>query len=187
VIESSAIPRPAADEYAPHYAGYIAAVAGTDVRALLKRQCTELEAACAALSDDDARFRYAPQKWSIKEVIGHLSDAERVFAYRALRIARGDATPLSGFDENAYVAVAGFDRRPLAELLREFRQVRAATIALLDPVEPEAWTRRGVANGQAVSLRALACMIAGHAQHHLHLLGERYGLPVAAAVRRRAP
>lgn len=181
-MDEPTVPRPTPDEYAPHYAGYIEIVAKTDLRALLERQCADLETACQALSERDARFRYAPQKWSIKEAIGHVSDTERIFAYRALRIARADTTPLAGFDENAYVSVAGFDHRPLADLLREFRQVRSATLVLLESMAPETWGRCGVANGQVVSVRALAYIIAGHAQHHLRLLGERYKLSAAVAM-----
>lgn len=170
------IPAPAPGEYAPFYQGYVAAVAGADVRALLAEQVPSLMAACAVLDDDGARHRYAPEKWSIKEVVGHLSDTERVFAYRALRICRGDPTPLAGFDENAYVAAAGFDRRPLSHLLEELMRVRAATLALLDGVDAGAWERRGVANGAEVSVRGLAHIIAGHAQHHRAILDARYGL-----------
>lgn len=179
------IPAPTPDEYAPFYAGYVAAVAGADVRALLLRQLPALDAACASLSDADALHRYAPGKWSIKEVVGHLADTERVFSYRALRVARGDATPLPGFDENAFVAAAGFDRRPLGELLDELRRVRASTLALLDGVEPEAWERRGTASGVEVSLRAIAHIMAGHVEHHLHILRERYGLPASPAAESR--
>lgn len=177
------IPLPAPDEYAPHYAGYVAAVARADVRALLEQQVVALRVACAALSDSDALYRYAPGKWSIKEVVGHLSDTERVLSGRALRVSRGDATPLPGFDEDAYVAAAGFDRRSLEDLLTELDRVRASTLALLDSVEPQGWERRGVANGVEVSLRAIAHIIAGHAQHHSRILGERYGLRVSPVER----
>lgn len=180
----AAIPAPAPGEYAPFYAGYVAAVAGADVRALFGRQCAVLDAACAALSEEGALHRYAPGKWSIKEVVGHLSDTERVFAYRALRVARGDVTPLPGFDENDFVAASGSDRRPLGALLNELRLVRASTLALLDGMDAEAWERRGTASGAQVSLRALAHIMAGHVEHHLRILGERYGLPVAEAATR---
>jgi len=168
---------PAPEEYASFYAGYVAGVAGADVAALLERQPAALREACAGLSDEGARFRYAPGKWSIKEVVGHLCDVERVFSYRALRIGRGDATPLPGFDENAYAAAAGADDRPLEELLDEFVAVRASTLALLAGFGPEAWTRTGNANGHPMSLRAQVHVVAGHVRHHLRLLGERYGLP----------
>ena len=175
------IPAPQPGEYASFYAGYVAAVAGVDLRALLARQMDRLDTACAALSDADALARYAPGKWSVKEVLGHLADVERIFAYRALRIARGDATPLPGFDENAYVAAAGSDARPLASLREELRGVRASTLAVFASSAPGAWERRGTASGAGVSVRALAHMTAGHVEHHLGILRERYGLAVPAA------
>jgi hypothetical protein len=110
----------------------------------------------------------------VKEVVGHLADSERVFAYRALRFARADATELAGFDENHYAANSSFDERPLAEVLREFEAVRAATVALLHGLPGPAWDRRGVANGNPVTVRALAWIIAGHERHHRALLAERY-------------
>jgi uncharacterized damage-inducible protein DinB len=177
----ASIPAPADGEYAPFYAGYVAAVAGVDLRPFLTRQLDRLDAACGALSDADALARYAPGKWSIKEVLGHLADVERIFTYRTLRIARGDTTPLPGFDENAYVVAAGADGRSLDSLREELRQVRAATLSLLDSVAPDAWERRGTASGAEVSVRALAHMAAGHVEHHLGILRERYGLAVPAA------
>jgi hypothetical protein len=115
-------------------------------------------------------------KWSVKEVVGHLSDGERVFSYRALRFARADATDLPGFEENEWVANANFDRRTLASLAAEFATVRAATLALFASLDGEELLRRGTANGQAVSVRALAALLVGHERHHVGLLRERYGL-----------
>lgn len=172
------IPRPAPDEHAPFYAGYVAAVADRDVPGVLRRQAPALRAACAGLSEEEALARYAPGKWSVKEVLGHMADAERIFAYRLLRVARGDETPLSGFDEQAYVAAAGFDRQPTEALLEQFEQARAATLGLLRGLGPEAWERRGTANGHPVTARALGYILAGHAEHHLAILRERYGLAV---------
>lgn len=169
---------PAPGEHAPFYAGYVAGVADADVGALLERQPVVLREACGRLSDAEARFRYAPGKWSVKEVIGHLADTERVFAYRALRIGRGDATPLPGFDENAFAAAAGSDARPLEALLADFVVVRASTRALLEGFGPEAWERRGTTNGAPMTLRAQVYVVAGHVRHHLRILGERYGLTV---------
>ena len=177
----TSIPIPGSDEYAPFYAGYVAAVVESDVLSLLERQGPTLRATFAGLSDDDAMARYAPGKWSIKEVIGHITDAERIFAYRALRIGREDATPMEGFDENAYVAASAFDRRPLADLLGDFDANRAATLRLLRGFGPDPWERRGVANGRPVSLRALAYIMAGHVQHHMRVLEERYGVGTATA------
>ena len=126
------------------------------------------------LSDADAMYRYDRGKWSIKEVVGHLSDIERIMAYRALRIARGDTTALPGFDENAYVPVGKFDTRSLADLVGELRTARAATLALLRTFDADAWVRRGTANGKPVSVRALAFMIPGHERHHVEILKTRY-------------
>jgi len=120
--------------------------------------------------------RYAPGKWSVKEVVGHVTDAERVFGYRALRIARADTTPMPGFDENAWVPAANFDRRSMPELVAGYQAVRAATVALFSSFDEEALTRRGTANDQEVSVRALAHIMAGHELHHMTILRERYGL-----------
>ena len=120
--------------------------------------------------------RYAPGKWSVKEVVGHMIDGERVFSYRALRVARADTTPLPGFDENAWVPAAHFDRRPMPDLVADYQTVRAATVALFSSFEEEALVRMGTANDQPISVRALAHMIAGHELHHVAILRERYGL-----------
>ncbi|MEX2570907.1 MAG: DinB family protein [Gemmatimonadota bacterium] len=181
------IPKPTAEEYAPFYAGYIATVDRSDVIEVLDEQPSRLRARCAALDEESARYRYGPDKWSIKEVIGHLADSERVFAYRALRIGRGDATPLPGFDEKPYVAAAGFDRRPLASLIGEFAAVRASSLILLRSFGSEVWELRGVASDAPVSVRALVHIMAGHVEHHLSILRERYGLAAATPPTAAAP
>lgn len=173
---ASLLTPPAPDEYAPFYHGYVAGVADADLLALLESQVAALRRALGGLSDEAARYRYAPGKWSIKDVVGHLADAERVMAYRALRIARGDATPLPGFDENAYAEAAGADARPLADLLDELAAVRTATLALVRALGADALARRGTANGQPVTVRALVFIVAGHAHHHARILAERYGV-----------
>ncbi|HET8655746.1 MAG TPA: DinB family protein [Longimicrobiaceae bacterium] len=165
---------------APWYARYVATMEGRDVQRVLRGQGTRLRAACAGLSDADALHRYAPEKWSVKEVIGHIGDTERVMAYRALRFGRGDSTMLPGFDQNAYVREAGFDARPLGDLLDEFDVVRAATVALFASFTPEQLDRWGVANGTEMSVRILSGIIPGHAEHHLGILRDRYGLGVPA-------
>ncbi len=167
---------PAADEYLAYYAKYLAVLDVDDVLPLLAAQAGEVAKLLVATSEERASFRYAPGKWSVKEVVGHLSDTERVFTYRALRFARADATDLPGFDENAFVAAAGFDRRPLAELAAEFASVRAASLTFYRGLDEAATLRRGTANGGPASVRALAAIVAGHTQHHLVLLRERYGL-----------
>ena len=172
------IRRPEPDEYASFYAGYIARVPETDITGALRHGLDATQELLRGITAERAASSYAPGKWSVKEVVGHVADAERIFAYRLLRIARGDATPLSGFDEQAYVAAAGFDRQPLAALLEQFEAARAATLGLLRSLGAEAWERRGTANGHPVSVRALGYILAGHAEHHLNLLRERYGLAV---------
>jgi DinB family protein len=167
---------PAAGEYAPHYAGYIARVPQGDVLARLRRQIAETAALLRPLDAAKARHRYAPGKWSVIEVLGHLADTERIMAYRALRVARGDETPLAGFDENVYVPAGEFERRSMTDVLAEFEAIRAATVALLGSLPEAAWTRWGVANGQRVTVRALAHIIAGHELHHVDVLRTRYGV-----------
>lgn len=171
-----AIPRPGADEHVPYYATYIAQVPGEDALPTLTGHIEAWVPSLRRLTEAQALHRYAPGKWSVKEVLGHLCDGERVFCYRALRFARADTTPLSGFDENAWVPAAGSDCRPVAELADELRAVRAATVALFQSFDAEALARRGEANGHAISVRALAWIVAGHAIHHQRILRERYGL-----------
>ena len=169
------IPKPEAGEHDPYYAKYIVRV-GDDALAALRAGSAATPRLLSGVTETQARFRYEPGKWSVKEVLGHLMDAERVWAYRALRIARGDQTPLAGFDENAWVPEGHFDSRPLPGLVSEYSTVRAATLALFASLEPEWLTRRGTAIGQEVSVRALAHIIAGHELHHVNLLRERYKL-----------
>lgn len=168
--------RPEPDEIPSHYVGYIKRVPEVDPVMVCASQIEETAGLLRGLSDTDAMYRYGRGKWSIKEVIGHLADTERIMAYRALRIARGDATPLPSFDENAYVPVAQFDARSLADLVGELRTVRAATLALLRTFDADAWRRRGTASGKPVSVRALGFMIPGHERHHVEVLRTRYGV-----------
>lgn len=170
----SATPRPAATEYAGWYAGYVGLVPDGDVVTTLRDQGRTLCDTLAGVPESRGGHRYAEGKWSIREVVGHVIDAERIFAYRALRIARGDATPLASFDENAYTAAAGSDTRPLADLVDELRAVREATVRLFASLPAEAWSRTGVASDQPVSVRALAFITAGHAMHHGQVLAARY-------------
>ena len=173
-MSSLLLPRPGADESAPFYHGYIAKVRGEQIGEYLSGQARDVELLLSPLDDPAARFRYAPDKWSVKEVLGHLCDAERIFAYRLLRIGRADATPLPGFDENAYVPPAEFDARSLAGLLREFQAVRASTVALVEGLPSAAWERRGQASGKSISTRAIAYIMVGHVTHHMAVLRERY-------------
>ena len=173
-MTAAAIPRPAAAEYAPYYGRYIDKVPDGDLLRTLADQARETQALLAGLSDAKALHRYAPGKWSIKEVIGHVTDAERVFCYRALRFARGDTIALPGFDENAWVPAGNFDARPLGDLAAELDAVRRSSIALLKGLDPAALARRGTASDNPVSVRAIAWIIAGHERHHVALLHERY-------------
>ena len=168
--------RPEADEIPAHFVGYIQRVSELDPVTVCAAQIEETASVLHGLSDDAAMYRYARGKWSVKEVVGHLADVERIMAYRALRIARGDETPLPGFDENAYVPIAKFDARSLADLVGELRTTRAATLALLRTFDTDAWRRRGTASGKPVSVRALAFIIPGHERHHLDILRTRYGV-----------
>ena len=169
-----AIPRPAANEYNPYYNTYISKVPGDDALHALESQIGPTLALLATVDETRAHHRYAEGKWSVKEVVGHLTDGERIFAYRALRFGRADFTPLPGFDENAYVPAGRFDSRSLRELAQGFGNVRAATLDLFRSLDPEALARTGAANNNPVSVRALAWIIAGHERHHLKILRERY-------------
>jgi hypothetical protein len=167
---------PAADEYADFHKGYIAAVsAEPDAVALLERQQHHIET-LRRLTPDHAGYRYAEGKWTIRSVIGHLSDTERILSYRLLRIARGDETPLPGFDESSYAAQSNADRRTLSDLVDELWAVRVATLSLVRSLDPSHLARRGVVNNWNVSVRGLAFVIAGHFQHHMTILRERYGV-----------
>jgi hypothetical protein len=168
--------RPGPTEYAAFYAPYVDGVPNGDIVAQLRTNGGMLDATFGALTEDRGGHRYAEGKWTVREIVGHLVDAERIFAYRALRIARGDATPLPGFDENAYAAASNADTRALFDLRAELRVVRESSVRLYESLPDDAWTRLGVASGKEVSVRALACITVGHAMHHLRVLHERYGL-----------
>ena len=168
--------RPEPDESPSHYVGYIKRVPEPDPVIVCAEQIEDTATLLRPLSEKDAMYRYDRGKWSIKEVVGHLTDVERIMAYRALRIARGDTTPLPSFDENAYVPIAQFDTRSLSDLVGELRTARAGTLALLRTFDADAWRRRGTASGKPVSVRALAFMIPGHERHHVEILRTRYGV-----------
>ena len=168
------IPRPSAGQFAPFYAGYIDRVGDEDVLALLEEEFEPTAAMFRELREDQLLFRYAPGKWSVKELLGHLIDSERVFQYRALRFARADRTPLPGFEENDYAEQGEFDARPIGALLTEFAAVRRSTLELLRGFSPAMLERTGVANGNTMSVAAVSWVIAGHQRHHLVVLRERY-------------
>jgi hypothetical protein len=173
---ATAIAPPAADEYAPYYGRYIARVPAGDILDQLDRQREEVLARFRTVPESRGAHRYAPGKWTVRQLVCHLSDTERIMTYRALRIARADATPMPGFDENASAPASGADAVPLAELVAEFADVRRASVALFRHLPPEAWTRRGTASESPFSVRALAWIVMGHPIHHLDVLRERYGV-----------
>jgi hypothetical protein len=173
---------PTADEYAPFYADYIQrAEQRGDILAALTDQIEELHSALDPLTDPQAHFKPGPQEWSIKEVMGHINDVERVFSYRLLRISRGDATPLPGFEQEDYIRAAGFDRYPLGDLLHEFEFLRRANLLAIQGMPEDAVDRRGTASGYTVSARALIYMLVGHVDHHMASLQEKY-LPGAGTL-----
>ena len=170
---------PNSDEYASYYAGYVErAERMGDVFAALSQQVDELQSALGTLSDEQGLFRDAPNEWSIKEVVGHLNDVERVFSYRLLRISRNDPAPLTGFEQNDYVREAGFDTHPLQDLLQEFESLRRANILAIRNMTEEAVLRQGTASGYTVSARALIYMMVGHVDHHMASLHEKYLPPL---------
>ena len=176
---AAAYVRPQSGEYAPYYERYISLVhhnetPGNDILAALEDQRRQMVLLLCGRAEADGDFRYAPDKWSLKEVLGHVNDSERILSYRALRISRGDATPIEGFEQDDYVRNATFDAYPLSELASELETVRQSTLYLFRHMDEEAWTRRGIANNAEVSVRALAYIIAGHELHHLDVLRTRY-------------
>jgi hypothetical protein len=169
-----AIARPEPGEYAPYYDRYISLISGTDILGTLDAQRRQTMLLLSGRDESEGDFRYAPDKWSAKEVLGHVCDTERIFAYRALRIARADQTPMEGFEQDDYVKNGPFGRAPLAEIIEDYIAVRRATLTLLRNLDEEAWGRRGVASKYEVTVRALAYMIAGHELHHRRILEEKY-------------
>ncbi len=172
----AAIARPGEGEYAPFYAGYVALVPETDILAVLERQAGELRELAASVPADRETYRYAEGKWSVREVLGHLVDGERVFGYRAFCICRGERAGLPSFDENQYVAETRSNAIPLGELADELALVRESNLAFLRRLEPRDWERAGIASGKPITVRALAWVMAGHPRHHVRILRERYGL-----------
>jgi len=166
--------RPEPSEYAEFYASYISKVPGTDVVGVLESQRLQMLQLFNGRSERDGNFRYASGKWTIKEVLGHITDSERIFTYRALRIARGDRTPLPGFEQDDYVRDGNFGERTLVGVSEEFGAVRSASVALFRSFNEAVLERRGIANQKEVTVRALAFITAGHQMHHRIILEERY-------------
>ncbi|PYX63391.1 MAG: DinB family protein [Acidobacteria bacterium] len=171
--------RPEATEYAPYYDKYISLIRGTDIIEILEKQLQDFPKFFSGRTEKDGELRYAAEKWSVKQVLGHLNDTERVFSYRALRISRNDKTPIEGYEQDDYVRYGPFEQCRLSDLVQDFTCVRNATISLFRNLNGEAWTRSGVANKNQVTVRALPYIIAGHAVHHRKILEERYFTPAA--------
>ena len=168
--------RPDSSEYAPFYAGYVSLVPETDALAVLAAQPAELQALAAKVPVEREQHRYAPGKWSVREVFGHLTDGERVFGYRAFCISRGDQASLPGFDEQSYIAGANYDQVRLGDLAADFAALRQSNLQVLRRLAAADWARTGTANGTPVTVRALAFVMAGHVRHHLGVLRARYGV-----------
>jgi hypothetical protein len=166
--------RPQPGENSPYFDRYISLVPGNDVLAAFDEQRRQMLLLLSGRPESDGDLRYAPGKWSLKEVLGHINDTERIMAYRALRISRGDGTPMEGFEQDDYVRNGPFARIALADLIEDYIAVRRATITLLRNLDESAWTRRGVANKNEITVRALAYTIAGHELHHRRIIEEKY-------------
>ena len=181
---AAAYVRPQSGEYAPYYERYISLVhhnevhhnetPGNDILAAFDDQRRQMLLLLSGRTEADGDLRYAPEKWSLKEVLGHVNDTERIMSYRALRISRGDATPIEGYEQDDYVRNGPFARRPLADLIEDYIAVRRATVSLFRNLDEPAWSRRGVANKNEVTVRALAYIIAGHELHHRRIIEEKY-------------
>ncbi len=174
VMPALTIARPEPGEYNPYYERYISLVAGSDILTTLEAQRRQTMLLLSGRDEADGDFRYAPDKWTAKEVLGHVCDTERIMAYRALRIARGDQTPIEGFEQDDYVKNGPAQRMPMAEIVEDYIAVRRATLTLFRNLDEAAWMRRGVANKNEVTVRALAYVIAGHEMHHRRILEEKY-------------
>ena len=168
--------RPDKTEYDPYYEHYVSLVADDDILDTLTAQPAKLQDLFTAIPEAKGEFRYADGKWSVKELLGHLIDGERMFAYRLFRISRGDETPIEGFEQDGYIENAYSNGRSFADLLEEFNLLRRANMLLFNNMNEAAWARVGTANNARISVRALAYIMAGHIEHHLRILKERYSV-----------
>jgi hypothetical protein len=175
-MENPMIDRPGEGEHNPYYSKYINLITEKDVLEVLGKQPAEIQQLCVSVSANRETYAYAPGKWTVRQVIGHMTDAERVFGYRAFRISRGDGTPLSGFDENVFVERSPYDGVPAKDLAEEFALVRAGNLAFFRQLDASCWPLKGTANNSPISVRALAYIMAGHVRHHQKGLRENYGV-----------
>jgi len=166
--------RPEKKEYAEYYETYVSLVAETDIVSALQNQLAEIENLFAEITEEKGAHAYAEGKWSIKELVGHMNDGERIFSYRALRISRADKTPIEGFEQDGYIENSNFNAASLAYLLEEFALLRRANILLFKNLSADGWARTGTASGWEFSVRALAYIMVGHVRHHANILKERY-------------
>jgi hypothetical protein len=173
-ILAPTIARPEPAEYSPYHDGYISLVPNNDIISTLESQRRQTLILLSGRDESEGDFRYAAGKWSVKEVLGHVCDTERIFAYRALRIARADRTPIEGFEQDDYIRNGPFASRPLPEIIEDYIAVRRATLTLFRNLDETAWMRRGIANNNEISVRALAYITAGHELHHRRILEEKY-------------
>ena len=173
--------RPEANEFASYYEKYISQVLEDDAIVALEAELNAALTFFREIDEQHSKIAYAEGKWTIREVLGHIVDTERVMSYRAMRFARNDQTPLQGFEQDDYIKGATFNSTSLGDLLREFEHLRRANILMFRNLPKEAWSRRGIANGKEVSVRALAFIVAGHEKHHRKIVKERYLQTDAAA------
>ena len=166
--------KPAIGDYPAYYANYINLIEEGSLQEILLKQLEEMTALISNVNEEQANYRYAEGKWTLKEVIGHIADTERIMAYRLLRFARGDQTALAGYDDNSYVIEAAFHARSIPDLLEEFTAVRHSTISLIKNLPEKSWNRKGIANNGEISVAALAYIIAGHELHHRRIIEEKY-------------
>jgi len=170
--------RPKESEYAAAFRGYVGLVPESDVLPILETQLEDMQRLASAVPGERETFAYAPGKWTLREVIGHLGDGERVFGFRAFCFSRGDANPLPGFDENDYVVNANSNARPLAELIQDFVLLRQTNVRMFRELRPDQWELAGTSNGERITVRALAFIMAGHVRHHFGILWERYEIQI---------
>jgi hypothetical protein len=178
-LEPEVIARPTPGDYHPAYERYVARVPDADVLATFEQQIDEVRSAFAGVPPARASYRYAPDKWTVRQLLGHVIDSERVFGYRILSVARGESAPLPGFDENEYAVTSPRDGSRLADLVDEFALVRRAHVPLVRGLDDAAWNRVGTANGNRIAARAMPYIMIGHVRHHLGVLASKYAIPAA--------